>query len=392
MTERAPDADWLSGQRVAFTGRLACMTSREAAVLVRRHGGTVVPSVNRQTSLLVVGQEGWPLGKDGRLTQKLQRARWLQRRASPIAICTEEELLARLGLDCRSEGMRRLYTTAELSRILDIRLNLVRAWIQAGFIRPAQVDHGISYFDFRQVSGAKTLSALVQAGVTKQRLERSLRQLKAWLPHVEQPLAQLPLLGSGGELLVRLDNGQLAEPTGQLVLDFEDSAGEATGTVLSTQPATAGEWLEAGCQSEAAGRLTEAVHAYRQALLIGGPDAAGSFNLGNALYALGQKEEASKRFYQAVELKPEFVQAWNNLGIVLTDLGRPEEAVAAFRRALEQDPAYADPHYNLADLLEAMGQAAAAHRHWQAYVHHDPQSAWGFYARQRLASTKPSQG
>src|SRR5437879_7675855 len=99
MTEPVTDAQFLQGKRVAFTGRLACMTRTEAAVLVAAYGGCFVPTVGQRTSILVVGQDGWPLRKDGRLTHNLQKARQLQGQANPIAILTEEELLARLGLE-----------------------------------------------------------------------------------------------------------------------------------------------------------------------------------------------------------------------------------------------------------------------------------------------------
>jgi tetratricopeptide (TPR) repeat protein len=390
MTELAPDADLLRGKRVAFTGRLASMTRKEAADLVASYGGTFVPTVSHRTNILVVGQEGWPLRKDGRLTSNLQKAQSLQARTNSIVILTEEELLGRLGLESQSDGIRRLCTTAELTRILNVSRDCIRAWTQAGFIRPALSHHGVCYFEFRHVSGAKTLSDLVQAGVTRERLQRSLRQLRRWMPDVEQPLAQLSLSGKNGELFVRLDNGQLAMPSGQLVFDFDEAENEAVERVLAPGPATADEWLEIACQHEEAGEHSEAVHAYRRALLVGGIDANTIFELANALYALGRKEEATERYYQAVELKPGFVEAWNNLGTALAELGRFEESAAALRKTLELDPHYMDAHYNLADVLEEMGRAAEAYRHWQAYVQQDPHSDWGRYARERLRAHRPS--
>src|SRR5262249_19211631 len=68
MPEPGPDRALLQGKRVAFTGRLASMTRAEAADLVRAHGGRFTTTLNRFTSLLVVGQDGWPFEKDGRLS------------------------------------------------------------------------------------------------------------------------------------------------------------------------------------------------------------------------------------------------------------------------------------------------------------------------------------
>jgi BRCA1 C Terminus (BRCT) domain len=72
MDETTVEADFLKGKQVAFTGKLASMARTEAAELVRDFGGRFVPQVNRQTSFLIVGHEGWPLRKDGRLTRGKQ--------------------------------------------------------------------------------------------------------------------------------------------------------------------------------------------------------------------------------------------------------------------------------------------------------------------------------
>jgi tetratricopeptide (TPR) repeat protein len=387
MTEPARQANWLRGQRVTFTGRLACLTRAQAAELVAAHGGRLVSVVSPRTAFVVMGQEGWPLRKDGRLSRKLEQARRLQREGAPLAILTEEEFLGRLGLASRTDGVRRLYTAAELTRLLRISRDRLRAWMQAGLIQPAKAEGDVVYFDFRQVSGAKTLSALAAAGATKERLLRSLRQLRAWMPEVEQPLARLALSGPGGELLVRLENGQLAEPSGQLVFDFEAADGAAPAAALiCTEPAKAAGWFSLGWEHEQAGRLLEAVRAYRQALDVGGPDGETCFNLGNTLYRLGDKTGARACLLQAVALQPESAEAWNNLGTILEELRRWEESQAAYAKALAVDPGYGDAHYNLADLLEKMGRADEAVPHWRAYVQQDAGSEWGRHARRRLSA------
>src|SRR6516162_9272022 len=60
--------------KVAFTGRLACMTRAEAFEVVRSHGGTPSQTITRRTNVLVVGELGWPLLDDGRPSNKLSRA------------------------------------------------------------------------------------------------------------------------------------------------------------------------------------------------------------------------------------------------------------------------------------------------------------------------------
>ena len=68
--ESAVDASpCLAGIRIAFTGRLASMTQREAEALSEQHGAVATESVSARTDLLVVGEEGWPLLEGGQVTQ-----------------------------------------------------------------------------------------------------------------------------------------------------------------------------------------------------------------------------------------------------------------------------------------------------------------------------------
>src|SRR5216684_5481568 len=60
---------------VAFTGRLASMKREEAFALVRRQGCTPRRGLTRKTSVLVVGQLGWPLLADGQPSKSLSLAR-----------------------------------------------------------------------------------------------------------------------------------------------------------------------------------------------------------------------------------------------------------------------------------------------------------------------------
>jgi hypothetical protein len=379
-----PDAELLKGKQVAITGRLASMTRTEAAQLIRAHGGSFASTVSQRTSILIVGQDGWPLQKDGRLTEKLRKAHLFQRSGIAIDVLSEDELLTRIGFKEHTEGVRRLYSTAQLSRLLKIPGSSLRKWVKAGLLSPIETAGGVSHFDFGQVVSAKTLCGLFEAGVKPERLRRSIRQLQSWLGSVDQPLLQLAVLEGNGDLLIRLDDG-LAEPSGQRCLDFYEV--EVDPALSMTQPpATVDLLFESACDNEEAGHWEEAAEAYRQALLIGGPNSAICFNLANVLYRLGKTEQAVERYCQAVELDRSFGEAWNNLGVVLSDLGREKEAVTAFKQALSQDPGYADARYNLADVLDGIGDGIEARRHWQSYLSQDHESPWANYARRRLTA------
>jgi tetratricopeptide (TPR) repeat protein len=358
------------------------MTRADAADLIRAHGGRFTATLNRFTSLLVVGQDGWPFEKDGRLSSKLRKAGSLQRNGVGITVLTEEELFARLGLESPTEGVSRRYSTAQLARLLKIPGDRIRRWAAAGVIRPVETRQGISYFDYGQVVSVRTMCDLVKAGVKPERIRRSIAQMHRWMGSLDQPLLQLALLEKHGELLVRLDDG-LADTSGQRHFDFDDVS-EPPEVSLPQPPATADQLFEQGWQNEECGRLDEAIEAYRQALLLGGPDPTICFNLANVLNAMGQTEQAVERYYQAVELNRADVDAWNNLGVVLADLGRGREAIAAMEQALAIDNDYMNAHYNLADLLDETGHQTEAAAHWRTYAAKDRCGAWAMHARERL--------
>jgi tetratricopeptide (TPR) repeat protein len=294
-------------------------------------------------------------------------------------VLSEEDLLVRLGLESRYAEIRRLHSTAELSQLLEVPRDRLRAWMNAGLVEPVENQHGVSYFDFRQVAGAKTLCDLIKAGVDARRIRQSLDHLRKWAGDIEQPLSQLAIL-ENGDLAVRVGDA-LADPTGQLLLDFNGRPPEPSVEFVANHP-SADDWFDAGCGHEDAGRLKEAEAAYRQALLAGGPNAVYCFNLANVLYALDRLPEAAERLYQAVELDTRDAEAWNNLGTVLAELARHEEAKTAYQNAIQLG--YTDASYNLADLLSELGEDREAQAHWQAYLRHDKHTAWARYARARL--------
>lgn len=411
LTQRA-----LHGQHVAITGRLASMTRDEAVSLLEGSGGEYDRTPGAETSYLVVGEAGWPLREDGRLTQSLELAQELKAHGAAISIVSETEFLILLGL----HELRPLYTTQQLSRILKVPARDLVSWIRRGLIEPVKVVNRLYYFDFAQVASAKALGEFVRNGVSATRIRRSLESLESWFPAVRRSLAQLRTLERSGQLLVRLHDGSLADSRGQVQIDFAaDPFADAVpasgadrrsfapgaqpadgrsvrgsgieagaGPNLLALPRSGDTWFTSAVHFEEAGHLSEAAEAYQKSLFVEGPRADVSFNLGNVLYRMGRREEAVQRFTQSVEIDPSYIECWNNLANALADIGRPEEAVRALRKALAVDPHYADAHYNLAEILHQLGRDAEARTHWQSYLIEDAQSDWADHVRDRLRLTR----
>jgi len=375
----------LDGREVAIAGRLASLTHEEAIEHLERAGATYVSTPTLRTTIVVLGRGGPPLEENGEIAAVLRETNAIQEGGRRIRVVPEEEFLDLLRLEERRATLHRLYTVEQLARILDVPVRRLRAWMRHRLVVPVQVVLDLPYFDFHQVAAAKTLSRLARNGVAPRDIRRSLERISGWLPDADRCLAQLEALE--GTLLVRIADGRLAEPSGQLRIEFR----EEEPATLSRRLVGTEDWFARGVHAEGEGRLEEAVRAYEKALSIEGPGPEICFNLGNALYALGRKSEAAARFREAAALEPDYGEAWNNLGNVLADLGRAEEATEAYRRALALDPRYADAHYNLAETLARSGDLRGARRHWHTYLALDPSSAWAEVVHQRLRKTAGSE-
>ena len=255
-----------------------------------------------------------------------------------------------------SSNVVRLYSLAEVTKLVGVSARQLTQWMKRGWITPARTDGGVASFDYRQVMALRRLAQLVKAGATTRRLAKSLRQIAVRLPGTNEPLLQLSCLSSSGVILSRSANGQLMEPHGQLLFDFDETTEEGTVSfwrrenVVSARETDYERSFDRAIALELAGQLSPAAEIY-ESLLATWPEEAGLwFNYGNVLYALGRATEAERAFASAAALDGTSAETWNNLGAVRIDLAAWDQAERALRKALSIAPDYADAKENLAEL------------------------------------------
>jgi tetratricopeptide (TPR) repeat protein len=368
--------------RVAFTGRLATMSRREANTLVERAGGRVTTDVSRRTSLLIVGLDGWPVLEDGSVSVKLQRAEALNRSGAHIRIAPETVLREMTGVAEPAVPVTNGYTAAQVSDLLGLDDTTLHRWEVQGLVH----SRGGRY-DFRDIVSLRTIAELVANGVSIRTIGRSIRGLASVLPDTERPLSQLKLIESSGTLLAELGEALVA-PDGQLVMRFDDAellSKEEPMVVVTSQVRSADEWFDHGHDCEEDDRLDEAIEAYREAISRQPAFAEAHYNLANCLRVLGRTEGAEEHLRMAVTLEPGFDSAWYNLADVQEEQGHLDEAIDSLVAALRVSPLYADAHYNLALCYEQAGRPDDARRHWREYLKLDTSSPWATTARQRLS-------
>jgi tetratricopeptide (TPR) repeat protein len=115
-------------------------------------------------------------------------------------------------------------------------------------------------------------------------------------------------------------------------------------------------------------RYSDAVVALEKAIELSPDYAEAWVDLGNARLALGQHAEAAKAFDGALSLNPELPVARYNLAYALRRAGQLDKAIEAYRSYLQTNAEDADAHYGLAETLRARGDKAAAAEAYDRYA------------------------
>src|SRR5262245_4505643 len=290
-----PDSSNLPFPRsVAFTGRLASMKREEAFALVRSHGGTPRRGLTRKTGALVVGSLGWPLLANGGPSKSLGLAK-----AYGVAIASERQFLEWAGRAV-PDAQVRSYSAAQIASLSGLPVEVIEQLTAFGLL-----DCRAERYGFRDLTAARQLAELLDAGVALSTITRSLHEIQKWLP--DAALSNLRLFpASSDAILVEQLKGR-TDKSGQFVLPVAEARESPE------------ELFEQAQAAEAADELETAQRLYRKVMLIDPADPAAAFNLGNLLRADGQKIEAEKAYRAATKADPCFAEAWYNLADLLDD-------------------------------------------------------------------------
>ncbi len=377
------------------------MSRRDAERLIREGGGQLVEHAGSGVDLIVASDEtagAKRLATDRELFDDELRTRIA---SGEVEVLHESDLWARLGLvESGAEG-ERLYTPAMLAELVRVPVAAIRQWHLRGALQAKREVRRLAYFDFEEVHVARKLAQLLHAGCSLAAVNRQLQTLSRLLADSPRPLVDPNVVVEGRRLFIRRDEG-LAEPTGQLLIDFDAEKNTTThpelvalpfvapSTLLdgsgdrAAQPHAADDLRAFAAELEGNGELQQAAEVHRAILFSGESTSEDHFALAELLYLLNDLSAARERYYMAIELDEDFVEARSNLGCVLAEQGETNLAEAAFRGALEYHPDYADAHYHLARLLDRADRSAEAATHWQQFMNLAPASPWADEARERL--------
>jgi tetratricopeptide (TPR) repeat protein len=335
------------------------MKRADAFALVSKHGGQPREGVTKDTSVLIVGELGWPLQDDGRPSNSLAAAK-----TYGVPIVNERRFLEWVGRSVPQEQAK-TYTARQLAALSKLPAEVVEQLSIFGLIEA----HG-SLYGFRDLAAARQVAQLLGSGTALSVITKSLRDIRKWLPDAR--LSNLRLFPqSADRVLVEQIQGR-TDPKGQFVLDVtepEDSADAAFALAQSAE--------EAGDEAAAEAH-------YRRVMKLDPSDPAAALNLGNLLREQRRVVEAEAAYRWAVRADPRFAPAWHNLADLLDDGGRLAEAVDCEQRALDADPGYADAIFNMALFLQRLERHAQAAPLWRRYLELDRDSPWAERAKRAL--------
>jgi tetratricopeptide (TPR) repeat protein len=112
-------------------------------------------------------------------------------------------------------------------------------------------------------------------------------------------------------------------------------------------------------------RYDDAITAYQKAVEIKPDFYEAWYNMGISYKNKGEDDNAINAYRKAVEIKPDKHEAWNNMGNLYKNKDEHENAIAAYRKAVEIKPDYHEAWYNMGILYEDKGEhenAIAAYR------------------------------
>jgi len=101
-------------------------------------------------------------------------------------------------------------------QIVQISRRQLQYWAQTDLIRPsARTPGGHGRYTFDDLVALKTSKRLIDAGVSVQRIRKSIRALRKMLPTVQRPLAELILVATGDVVLAFRDGTAFDAISGQ---------------------------------------------------------------------------------------------------------------------------------------------------------------------------------
>ena len=144
---------------------------------------------------------------------------------------------------------RDLYRVGDVAKIIGISRRQLQYWDETDLVRPvSRTPGGHARYAFEDLVALKTTKRLIDAGVSVQRIRKSIRALRNILPAVERPLAEVVLVATGDVVLAFKDGTAFDAISGQ----------EWVFEIAQLQREVDAYWARLAVESPARTRISEA--------------------------------------------------------------------------------------------------------------------------------------
>lgn len=156
----------------------------------------------------------------------------------------------------QSDVVRSQFKTKEVVDLLDLSRRQLQYWAKTGLIEPSERTPGGHHrYSFDDLVALKATKQLIDAGVSVQKIRKSVSALLDLLPTVGRPLSELVLVATGDVVLVFRDDTVFEAVSGQEwifgVADFEREVSAYRSPSVSA-PAEAASYVGTQMPSEIA--------------------------------------------------------------------------------------------------------------------------------------------
>jgi DNA-binding transcriptional MerR regulator len=111
---------------------------------------------------------------------------------------------------------RDLYRVGDVARIIGISRRQLQYWDETDLVPPStRTPGGHARYAFEDLVALKAAKRLIDAGVSVQRIRKSIRALREMLPAVAHPLAEVVLVATGDVVLAFRDGTAFDAVSGQ---------------------------------------------------------------------------------------------------------------------------------------------------------------------------------
>ena len=108
------------------------------------------------------------------------------------------------------------FRQGEVCKIIGLTPRQIQYWEKTGLLVPSyRTQGGHRRYTFQDLVACKTAKKLLDAGVSLQRIRKSVSSLQEILPSIKRPLAELTLVATGDLVLVFYQDSAFEAVTGQ---------------------------------------------------------------------------------------------------------------------------------------------------------------------------------